>query len=118
MSERITIWRAPTDTDEDGNPIHGAPVAWKSFQALVAPVQADEQPSESTPANAVTWTHTIYIRSLEPSGVRASDIVEVRGRLVPVTGTPSVWQNVAGTHVGDVIHVTLPGTTDEGGESS
>ena len=101
--ETIEVWRGQPGTDTDGNPIQGKPVRVGAFQALVAPTSTIDQVEEN--ANPQTIEYTIYIRGSQPSGIRASDLISVRGQLLPVKGVPQVWSNVRGRHVGDVVTV-------------
>lgn len=101
--ETIDVWRGQTGTDADGNPIQGKPSRVGTFQALVAPVSATDQTEEN--ANPRNIEYTIHIRGSRPTGIRATDLIKVRGRLLPVKGMPQVWDNIHGRHVGDVITV-------------
>ena len=101
--ETIEVWRGQPDTDTDGNPIQGKPARVGTFQALVAPVSTTDQTEEN--ANPRNIEYTIYVRGSQPSGIRASDLIKVRGLILPVKGVPQVWGNVRGRHVGDVLTV-------------
>jgi hypothetical protein len=101
--ETIEVWRGQPTTDTDGNPIQGKPSRVGTFQALVAPVSATDQVEEN--ANPRNIEYTIHIRGSQPSGIQASDLIKVRGLLLPVKGVPQVWSNVRGRHVGDVLTV-------------
>lgn len=101
--ETIEVWRGQPGTDTDGNPIQGKPVRVGAFQALVAPTSTIDQVEEN--ANPQTIEYTIYIRGSQPSGIRASDLIKVRGLLLPVKGMPQIWDNIHGRHVGDVLTV-------------
>ncbi|MEQ3147908.1 hypothetical protein AAA060_03175 [Bifidobacterium adolescentis] len=101
--ETIEVWRGQPGTDTDGNPIQGKPSRVGTFQALVAPVSATDQVEEN--ANPRNIEYTIHIRGSQPSGIQASDLIKVRGLLLPVKGVPQVWSNVRGRHVGDVVTV-------------
>lgn len=101
--ETIEVWRGQPGTDTDGNPIQGKPSRVGTFQALVAPVSATDQVEEN--ANPRNIEYTIHIRGSQPSGIQASDLIKVRGLLLPVKGVPQVWSNVRGRHVGDVLIV-------------
>ena len=57
------------------------------------------QPTTDTDGN------TIHIRGSQPSGIQATDLIKVRGILLPVKGKPQVWNNLHGRHIGDVITV-------------
>jgi hypothetical protein len=103
--ERIDVYRGSEATDEDGNIIQGRVKLWNSFQGLVAPVTVPETPSEIS--LGVTYDHTIYIRSADPTGILDTDLIGVRGRRVPVDGAVAVWNDTHGKHVGDVINVKL-----------
>lgn len=101
--ETIEVWRGQSTTDTDGNPIQGKPSRVGTFQALVAPVSATDQTEEN--ANPRNIEYTIHIRGSQPSGIQASDLIKVRGLLLPVKGVPQVWNNVRGRHVCDVLTV-------------
>lgn len=99
--EPIEIWRGQPATDMDGNPIQGTPVHIGTVQALVAPTATTDQTEEN--ARPQTVEYTIYIRGDQPSGIQATDLIKVRGTLLPVKGKPQVWNNIHGRHIGDVI---------------
>ncbi len=101
--ETIEVWRGQPTTDTDGNPIQGEPVRVGAFQAVVAPTSTIDQVEEN--ANPRNIEYTIHIRGSQPSGIQASDLIKVRGQLLPVKGVPQVWSNVHGRHIGDVITV-------------
>lgn len=101
--ETIEVWRGQPTTDMDGNPIQGKPVRVGAFQAVVAPSSTTDQVEEN--ANPRTTEYTIHIRGNQPTGIQATDLIKVRGVLLPVKGTPQVWNNTHGRHVGDVITV-------------
>lgn len=101
--ETIEVWRGQPGTDTDGNLIQGKPSRVGTFQALVAPVSATDQVEEN--ANPRNIEYTSHIRGSQPSGIQASDLIKVRGLLLPVKGVPQVWSNVRGRHVGDVLTV-------------
>ena len=101
--ETIEVWRGQPGTDTDGNPIQGKPVRVGAFQALVAPTSTIDQVEEN--ASPRTIEYTIHIRGSQPTGIRASDLIKVRGLLLPVKGMPQIWDNVRGRHVGDVVTV-------------
>lgn len=101
--ETIEVWRGQPGTDTDGNPIQGKPSRVDTFQALVAPVSATDQVEEN--ANPRNIEYTIHIRGSQPTGIQATDLIKVRGLLLPVKGVPQVWSNVRGRHVGDVVTV-------------
>ena len=56
-------------------------------------------------ASPQTIEYTIHIRGSQPTGIQATDLIKVRGRLLPVKGKPQVWDNLHGRHIGDVITV-------------
>ena len=99
----IEIWRGQPTTDTDGNPIQGKPARVGAFQALVAPTSTIDQVEEN--ASPRTIEYTIHIRGSQPSGIQATDLIKVRGILLPVKGKPQVWNNLHGRHIGDVITV-------------
>lgn len=101
--ETIDVWRGQPGTDADGNPIQGKPTRVGTFQAMVAPVSTTDQTEENASPQKVEYT--IHIRGSQPSGIQASDLIKVRGLLLPVKGVPQVWSNVRGRHVGDVVTV-------------
>ena len=101
--ETIEVWRGQPTTDTDGNPIQGKPVRVGAFQAVVAPSSTTDQVEEN--ASPQTIEYTIHIRGSQPTGIQATDLIKVRGVLLPVKGTPQVWNNTHGRHIGDVIAV-------------
>lgn len=101
--ELIEIWRGQPTTDTDGNPIQGPPARVGVFQALVAPTSTTDQTEEN--ASPRTVEYTIHIRGRQPTGIQATDLINVRGTLLPVKGTPQVWNSIHGRHIGDVITV-------------
>lgn len=84
-------------------PHPGKPVPVGTFQALVEPNSTTDQTEEN--ASPQTIEYTIRIRGSQPTGIQATDLIKVRGRLLPVKGKPQVWDNLHGRHVGDVITV-------------
>lgn len=108
--ETVTVLRGEQSTDEDGNPIHGQPVEWATFPALVAPATVPESPTKT--AGGVTWTHDVYVPGWA-TGIRSTDLLRVRGRVVPVDGVVASWTRPDGTHAGDVIHVNLERSSDD-----
>ena len=101
--ETIEVWRGQSTTDTDGNPIQGKPARVGTFQAMVAPTSTTDQTEEN--ASPQTIEYTIHIRGSQPTGIQATDLIKVRGRLLPVKGKPQVWDNLHGRHVVDVITV-------------
>ena len=91
--ETIEVRRGQSTTDTDGNPIQGKP----------ARVGTTDQTEEN--ASPQTTEYTIHIRGNQPTGIQATDLIKVRGRLLPVKGKPQVWDNLHGRHIGDVIIV-------------
>jgi len=102
-TETIEVWRGQPTTDTEGNPIQGKPVPVGAFQAVVAPSSTIDQVEEN--ANPLTIEYTIHIRGSQPTGIQATDLIKVRGVLLPVKGKPQVWNNTHGRHIGDVIAV-------------
>lgn len=103
--ETIEVYRGLADTDADGNAVQSGLHLWKSMPALVAPLQKDA--AADTDSLAVEYDCTLYIRSPEPTGIRESDVVRVRGRMARIEGTVAVWHDTAGRHIGEVINVSL-----------
>lgn len=101
--ETIEVWRGQPTADTDGNPIQGKPVRIGTFQALVAPVSVTDQTEEN--ASPQTIEYKIHIRGNRPTGIRATDLIKVRGQLLPVKGMPQIWDNIRGRHVGDELTV-------------
>ncbi|AKV55081.1 hypothetical protein BACT_0493 [Bifidobacterium actinocoloniiforme DSM 22766] len=101
--ETIDIWRGKPAKDADGNTIQEPLVKIGSLQALVAPITTPETPTETSPG--VAHAYTLYVRSQQPTGVTATDLIGVRGERLPVDGDPAVWVDRQGRHVGDVITV-------------
>ena len=99
--ETIEVWRGQSTTDTDGNPIQGKPARVGTFQAMVAPTSTTDQTEEN--ASPQTIEYTIHIRGSQPTGIQATDLIKVRGILLPVKGKPQVWNNLHGRHIGDVI---------------
>lgn len=103
--ETIEVYRGLADTDADGNTFQSGLHLWKSMPALVTPLQKDA--AADTDSLAVEHNCTLYIRSPEPTGIRESDVVRVRGRMARIEGTVAVWHDTAGRHIGEVINVSL-----------
>lgn len=101
--ETVDIWRGRPVKDADGNTIQGPLTKVGTLQALVAPATAPETPTDTSPG--LTHGYTLYVRSREPTGVVATDLIEVRGERLPVDGEPAVWFDRQGRHIGDVITV-------------
>ena len=99
--EPITIYRGPATTDADGNARRGTPVAVGSFLALVAEEHHVE--ARGADSDAVLVACKVYVREQGPTGVLATDLVEVRGQRLPVDGLPQLWRRPTGEHIGDVI---------------
>ncbi|PJM72336.1 hypothetical protein CS006_10390 [Bifidobacterium primatium] len=103
--ERIDVYRGRPVEDEDGNTVQGPLELWRSFTGLAAPVTVSESPTESS--HGVPVGYTVYIRSEEPTGVLDTDVIGLRGLMLPVDGLPAVWENPRGKHIGDVITVRI-----------
>lgn len=103
--EQISICRPAESQDEDGNPVQGALAIVDSFPALIAPATAP--PSTGTDGESIIFDHTIYIRGQKPTGIMDTDVIDVRGKRVPVQGAVGVWLDKSGNHIGDVINVSL-----------
>lgn len=101
--ETIDVWRGKPAKDTDGNTVQGDLEKVASFPALVAPVTTPETPTADSPG--LTDGYTIYIRSPEPTGIRATDLIGVRGKRLPVDGVPAVWNDRQGRHTGDVVTI-------------
>lgn len=99
--EPITVFRGEPTTDTDGNARIGTPVAFKSFMALVSEEQLAEP--RDADSEAVLIGCELYIRDQGPTGIRSTDLVEVRGERLPVDGKPVVWRRASGDHIGDVV---------------
>lgn len=99
--EPIEVWRGEVDQDEDGNDVAGTPVKVAGFQALVADVHVAETVDVGRTPEIVSCT--LYVKGQGPTGIRASDLVKVRGTKLPVDGPPAVWNRQEGPHRGDVI---------------
>lgn len=100
--ETVEVWRGETTTDVDGNVMQGDPALVKSLRAMVEPVSSIDQAGESS--RPVTVGYTVYVRG-DATGVKDTDLLRIRGRLLPVKGFPQVWDDLYGRHVGDVITV-------------
>lgn len=102
--ERVDVYRGIQSTDSDGNPMHGPPSLWKTFQALVGPAMGEAKISE-TVTMPVTIGYTVYIRGEEPTGILNTDVLALRGERLPVTAPPAEWLDDTGQHVGDEVTV-------------
>lgn len=111
--ETVEVWRGEPATDVDGNPVQGDLKLVNSFTGMVAPVSADR----SDMSMPVTLAYTVYLRGEEASGIQDTDLLMVRGRLLPVKGVPQVWCDLHGRHVGDVVSVGYWKETDGEGQS-
>lgn len=101
-TEPITIWRAPSTTGAYGEVVHDDPVPWVTINALAAPVNPEE--SSEVGRQAVITGYTVYHRTSTPTGILATDLVEVRSpvpggtvqerrlHLLPVDGMPADWR--------------------------
>lgn len=103
--EQVDVYRGDPITDADGNTVQGPLSLVASFPALVAPVNTPE--AQAVDSTGVTWDHTVYIRCDEPTGILDTDVLDVRGRRVPVDGVVAQWRDVHGRYVGDVVNVRL-----------
>lgn len=101
--ETITVWRGSQATDADGNSIQGEPKQVAVFPALIAPATSLDTPSDSS--LGVTIGYTLYVRYT--TGIMDTDTIAVRGQRLPVAGKPAEWVDKAGTHIGDVITVSM-----------
>ncbi|PLS30099.1 hypothetical protein Uis1B_2071 [Bifidobacterium margollesii] len=103
--ERIDVYRGETVDDADGNRVQGPLTLVSSFDGLVAPITAGESPTDTS--HGVTVGCTLYIRADGPTGILDTDVIGVRGRLLPVDGPVASWRDPKGRHIGDVITVRL-----------
>lgn len=117
--ETVHIWRGPMETDPYGNGVQGPLVPIGTVTALVAPVGSDEP--RDIGRQAVVTGHTLYITGPAPSGIRATDLLEVRSpvpdtapvaqrrdHLSPVDGDPAVWRRRDGSLRGEQVTVKTP----------
>ena len=72
--ERVDVYRGIQSTDSDGNPMHGPPSLWKTFQALVGPAMGEAKISE-TVTMPVTAPPAEW---LDDTGQHVGDVVTVR----------------------------------------
>lgn len=105
MSEIVKVYRGTVGEDEDGNPVQGDLALWKRFRANVAPSHPGE-PVE-VGRQALITGYTIYVRCHTPTGILATDVVEVRGVKCPVDGIVGEWRNSHGQHKGDQFAVKV-----------
>ncbi len=116
--EKIHAWRGETTTDPYGNPVQGDPVPVAEHLALVAPNHPDEPAQVGR--NAVITGYTLYIEEDEPTGIRDTDLIEVRSpvadtapvaerrsHLLPVDGVPASWYRRDGSYRGDQLAVKV-----------
>lgn len=88
----------------DGVPEYGDLVVWKSFDAKVAP----SNPAEANPVgrNAVVSGYTVFVEGTAPTGILATDVVEINGEDLAVDGKVGVWfDEFTGEYVGDQFAV-------------
>ena len=104
MSETVTVWRpAAAGRDEYNNPVGGELAKVADLVADVAPKFAEEHDANR---DARLLGFTLYFA--EPSGVRAGDVVEVRGNRCPVDGSDAAgWAFTDGDFAGEVVTVRL-----------
>ena len=102
--EQIRVWRPENTVDEDGNPTAGELRQVAQYPALVAPISVEEQLTATQ--TGITYDTTLYFRGID-TGIRASDVLEVRGMMVPVNGAVDHWVDADGSVAGDVVRVTL-----------
>lgn len=105
MTEVVKVFRGTDATDADGNSIHGTLSPWKSFRANVAPTNLDEA-VEVGRAAAIDG-FTVYIPAKAPTGIRPSDLVEIRGTQYPIVGAIGQWVSKRGTYKGDQFAVKV-----------
>lgn len=102
--EQISVWRPEEAVDEDGNPTAGPLRQVAQYPAMVAPISAEEQLTATQ--TGITYDTTLYFRGIS-TGIRASDVLGVRGMMVPVNGAIDHWVDADGMVAGDVVRVTL-----------
>ncbi|WP_087507924.1 hypothetical protein [Cellulomonas iranensis] len=117
--ETIHVWRGPPGTDPYGNDVHGEPIPVLTLSAFVAP----NHPAEPAQVgrNAIVTGYTIYVRTPTPTGIVATDLIEVRSpldagtatlderraHLLPVDGVPAAWISARGVRRGEQLAVKV-----------
>ena len=102
--EIVNVFRPEQSVDEDGNPTAGVLRKIAQYPALIAPISVEEQ--VTIMQTGVTYDTNVYFRGID-TGIQASDVLEVRGKLVPVNGAIDHWVDANGMVAGDVVRVTL-----------
>jgi len=94
MTEQIKVFRPDVQLDEYGDPKPVAWVLWKAFDGFFAPANPAEalQPG----SNTVIHGGVVYIRGAAPTGILATDQVEVRGLRYAVDGAVGEWSGYTG----------------------
>lgn len=105
MSEIISVYRGTTGTDVDGNAVQGELALVGQFAAHVAP----NHPSEPNAVGrtAVITGYTIYIRAAAPTGIKDTDVIDVRGTKCPVDGLVAAWRSATGAYKGEQFAVKV-----------
>lgn len=104
MSEVLNVYRATYEEDEYGDPQPTLPPAqwplWKTFSADMGNFVAfaPSNPSEALDVgrNAVIKGGVVYVRGLVPTGILATDQVEVAGQRFAVDGAVGPWTGYSG----------------------
>lgn len=103
-AETVDVYRGSVAQDEDGNPVRGPLSKTTTFNALIAPEQAAQSPSDTS--QGVARQCTLYIRGDKPTGIQDTDRLVVRGLRMRPDGPVLEWADPSGRHIGDVIHCT------------
>lgn len=86
---QVDVYRASTTEDAYGDPQPGAWALWETFQGFVG-WSNPEEPLQ-VGRNTVITNRTVYIRGTEPTGILATDQVEVEGVRYAIDGTVGEW---------------------------
>lgn len=106
MSEPIKVFRSVSVEDEYGDPQPATWVLWREIPGLFAPANPTEKLEPGR--NTVISGGAVYIRGAEPTGIRATDQVEMRGIRFAVDGDVGSWSGKQG-YKGDQFAVKAVG---------
>jgi len=85
----IDVYRATTVEDPYGDPQAGVWELWATFDGKAGWGNPDEPLAAGS--NTVITNRTVYIRAAAPSGILASDEVEVDGTRYAIDGAVAEW---------------------------
>jgi len=85
----IKVYRVTTEEDEYGDPQPASWALWKTFEGKVGWGNPDEIAEPGR--NSVITNRSVYIRGDAPSGIRASDQVDVDGIRYDIDGAVAEW---------------------------